>query len=183
MANDIHDRQQLPQRHGELGGHPALCADLASLLLYIIWLWCRSCRHLDIFQLFQRCCFSLQTLAHTSCALASLASLKCKLLQWQHMTQSSQSQASEYICCYPLYTSLSLSVPRYMASVGIDDKILHYTRLEPLLLHSHLTVELSIDVERLAPLAPHTWMPTIYVQYAMCSRLKLAEHAQSTSKI
>ena len=38
MANDIHDRQQLPQRHGELGGHPALCADLASLLLYIIWL-------------------------------------------------------------------------------------------------------------------------------------------------
>ena len=43
-----------------------------------------------------------------------------------------------------------------MASVGIDDKILHYTRLEPLLLHSHLTVELSIDVERLAPLAPHT---------------------------
>ena len=39
MSNDIHDGQQLAQRHGELGSHPALCADLAPLLLDLIrWL-------------------------------------------------------------------------------------------------------------------------------------------------
>ena len=37
VANDVHDGQQLPQRHGELGGHPAFGADLAPLLLHLIW--------------------------------------------------------------------------------------------------------------------------------------------------
>ena len=36
MADDIHDRQQLPQRHGELCGHPTLGADLAPLLLHFL---------------------------------------------------------------------------------------------------------------------------------------------------
>ena len=50
VTYDVHDRQQLTQRHGELGSHPALGADLSPLLLHLIWLWRGSRREFHIFQ-------------------------------------------------------------------------------------------------------------------------------------